>query len=144
MKAGSFWSTVRPLLIPLGVLGCSERVRPVRQGTDDWFRSSVPDERPRILNEELPFRYPIPQYLRRAQGNVTLRLFVDGEGRVVPESTKIVDHAGEPAFDSAALAGAARLRFRPAHRRGTPIAVSLLFPVHFRHPEGARLPGDSL
>lgn len=97
-----------------------------------------------MLNEELPFRYPVPLYLDKVQGNVTLRLFVESDGRVVPDSTSVAEPSGYSALDSAALAGATQLRFRPARRRGTPIAVSLLFPVHFRHPEGQKLPGDSL
>ncbi len=73
-----------------------------------------------------------------------LRLFVDATGTVIPDSTRVAEPSGEPLLDSAAMAGAAQLRFQPARRRGLPLAVVMLFPVHFRHPEGARLPGDSL
>jgi TonB family protein len=132
------------LVIPLVLLGCSERTRATRQGVDGWFRSGMPDERPQMLNDELPFRYPVPLYLQKVQGNVTLRLFVDATGTVLPDSTRIEEPSGHAAFDRAALVGAGALRFRPARRRGTPIAVSLLFPVHFRHPEGVTSPGDSL
>ncbi len=97
-----------------------------------------------MLNESLPFQYPVAQYLRRMQGNVTLRLFVDAAGQVIDDSTRIERPSGVTAFDSAALAGAAQLRFRPARRRGAAIAVAMLFPVHFRHPELPTLPGDSL
>jgi TonB family protein len=137
---------VHALLIPLTVLGCSERARTARQGGGGWFnaRAEMPDERPQMLNEEVPFRYPVSLYLQRVQGNVTLRLFVDAEGRVVSDSTRILEASGHMALDSAALAGAARLQFRPARRGGTPIPVSLLYPVHFRHPEGRLPAGDSL
>jgi protein TonB len=104
----------------------------------------MPDELPQIANAELPFRYPIPLFLQKIQGNVLLRLFVSPDGRVVTDSTRVVESSGQAALDSAALAGSAQLQFRPARRRGVPIAVSLLFPVHFRHPEGPRLPGDTL
>lgn len=104
----------------------------------------MPDERPQMLNDELPFRYPVPQYQAREQGNVLLRLFVDTSGRVVSDSTRVVEASGHGALDSAALAGASRLRFRAARRRGTPIPVSLLFPVHFRHPGGMPPRADSL
>jgi protein TonB len=97
-----------------------------------------------MLNETLPFQYPVAQYLNRLQGNVTLRLFVDSAGVVVTDSTRIEHPSGIAAFDSAALAGVASLRFRPARRRGTPIAVAMLFPVHFRHPEVQVSPVDSL
>jgi TonB family protein len=104
----------------------------------------MPDERPQMLNDDVPFRYPVSLYLNKIQGNVLLRLFVAADGRVVPDSTRIIEPSGHPALDSAALAGASRLRFRAARLRGTSIPVSLLFPVHFRHPEGPKLPGDSL
>jgi protein TonB len=104
----------------------------------------MPDERPQMLNDELPFRYPVALYRQKVQGNVTLRLFVESDGRVVPDSTRIAEPSGHAAFDSAALAGASRLRFRPARLRGRPVPVALLYPVHFRHPEGAPLPADTL
>lgn len=143
---------IRSLLIPLCVLGssslgCSERARQARQGSDSWFRrtvvSAMPDERPRMLNDELPFRYPVSEYLARVQGQVLLRLFVDTSGQVVSDSTRVVEGSGHSALDSAALAGAGRLRFHPARRRGTPVPVSLLYPVHFRLPDGTPPPGDS-
>lgn len=103
-----------------------------------------PDVAPVMRNAELPFRYPAAQYVKRVQGNVTLRLFVDEGGHVVPESTRVEESSGVPALDSAALAGARELAFTPAMLRGRPIPISILFPVYFRHPEAAPLPGDSL
>ena len=135
------WRVTVLLLLYLATVSCSERTRPRSIG---WWKPSEPDELPQMLNVDLPFRYPVALYLRRVQGNVMLRLHVDQTGRVVPESTRVVESSGQSSLDSAALAGVARLRFRPAHRRGAAVAVSLLFPVHFRHPEGPRLPGDSL
>ncbi len=104
----------------------------------------MPDVRPQMLNEELPFRYPVPEYQAGVQGNVLLRLFVDSSGRVVPDSTRLVEPSGHGALDRAALLGASQLQFRPARRSGIPIPVSLLFPVHFRHPGAPPLRGDSL
>ena len=129
--------------MPLTLLGCSERARQARQpraGSDAWLRNAslldLPDERPQILNGELPFRYPVAQYVAGVQGEVLLRVFVDSGGNVVADSTRLVEPSGHAALDSAALAGASQLRFRAARRGGVPIAVSLLFPVHFRHPGG--------
>ena len=135
------WRSAMLLLLYLVAANCSERPRPRSLG---WWKPAEPDELPQILNADLPFRYPVALYLRRVQGNVMLRLHVDQSGRVVPESTRVVESSGQASLDSAALAGVDRLRFRPARRRGAAVAVSLLFPVHFRHPEGSRLPGDSL
>jgi TonB family protein len=140
----------RFLLMPLILLGCSERARQARQarpGSDAWLRTAsvldLPDERPQILNGELPFRYPVASYAAGVQGEVLLRVFVDSGGTVVADSLRLVERSGHPALDSAALAGATRLRFRAARRGGAPIAVSRLFPVHFKRP-GALTPRDSL
>ncbi|GAB1343302.1 hypothetical protein MASR1M101_24290 [Gemmatimonas sp.] len=136
------------LLVSLATLGCSERARQARQGSDGWLGSAslsaMPDERPQMLNAQLPFQYPVPEYLARVEGNVMLRLFVDSTGRVVPDSTRVVEPSGHGALDRVALAGAAQLRFVPARRRGTAIPVSLLYPVHFRLPGGVPLRADSL
>jgi TonB family protein len=103
-----------------------------------------PDEMPSLVNADLPFRYPAALYTRRIQGNVTLRIFIDRDGRVAPDSTIVDEPSGYPALDSAAIAGAPDLHFVPAKVHGDPIAVSILFPVYFRHPEARPLPGDSV
>lgn len=96
-----------------------------------------------MINTELPFHYPGALYARKAQGNVTLRLFVDSTGQTVPDSTKVEESSGQLAFDSAAVAGSRDLRFVPAKLRGEPMGMTILFPVYFRHPEAPALPGDS-
>ncbi len=115
------------------------RLPPLFQGA-----ASQPDEAPSMLNTELPFRYPAAMYARRVQGNVTLRLHLDRDGLVRAESTRIEEPSGHPALDSAALKGAQELRFVPAKLRGEPMAATVLFPVYFRHPEAAPLPGDTI
>jgi protein TonB len=104
---------------------------------------SRPDVAPVMLTRD-PIRYPASMYGQRAQGNVTLRIFIDSVGRVHPESTQVVESSGAPAFDSAAVAGVRDLRFAPAKRKGTPVSVSVLFPVYFRHPQAPPVPGDSV
>ena len=104
----------------------------------------TPDEPPALVTAELPFRYPAELYARRAQGNVTLRLYIDRDGHVVPESTRIDEPSAFAAFDSAALRGSESLRFVPAKLHGDPVPVAVLFPVYFRHPEAKPLPGDTV
>ena len=104
-----------------------------------------PDDPPSLINSaDPPFHYPVGLYARKAQGNVTLRLFIDVNGRPVPDSTRIEESSGQEAFDSAAVAGAADLHFVPAKLHGDPIGMTILFPVYFRHPEAPALPGDSI
>jgi TonB family protein len=103
-----------------------------------------PDELPVMLNRDPPFRYPAPLYARKIQGNVTLRLFIDRDGRIRPESTRVQESSGYASFDSSAVTGSQDLRFMPAKLNGEPMAVSILFPVFFRHPEASPLPGDTV
>lgn len=102
-----------------------------------------PDEMPAVVNADLPFRYPAALYARKVQGNVTLKLVIDRDGRVLGDSTRVDESSGYAALDSAALTGSRDLRFVPAKLHGEPIPISILFPVFFRHPEARPLPGDS-
>jgi len=103
-----------------------------------------PDVLPVMLNKELPFRYPPSLYSKKVQANVTLRVFIDKEGSIVPESTHVAETSGFAPMDSAAVKGSNELRFIPAKTRGQPVPVSILFPVYFRHPEAPPLPGDTI
>jgi TonB family protein len=106
--------------------------------------ASTPDEVPKMLNTDLPFRYPAALYARKVQGNVTLRLHVDRDGLVRPDSTRIEESSGYAALDSAAVKGSQDLRFVPAKLHGAPMPVTILFPVYFRHPQAHALPGDTI
>ena len=103
-----------------------------------------PDEPPVVVNAELPFRYPPALYARKIQGNVTLRLFIDRDGKPRNDSTRVEESSGLESLDSAAVRGSQELRFVPAKLHGEPMAVSVLFPVYFRHPEANPLPGDTI
>jgi len=103
-----------------------------------------PDEAPKMLNKELPFHYPPALYAKKVQGNVTLRLFIDRDGRVRPDSTQVVESSGYASFDSAAIRGSQELQFVPAKTKGEAQAVTILFPVYFRFPGAPPLPGDTV
>jgi TonB family protein len=104
----------------------------------------LPDELPVMLNREPPFQYPAALFAQKIQGNVTLRIFIDRHGRVRPESTRVEASSGYASLDSSAVTGTHDLRFRPAKLNGQPMAVSILFPVFFRHPGASPLPGDTV
>ncbi len=103
-----------------------------------------PDVAPVMLNKELPFRYPPALYAQKVQGNVTLRIFIDREGAIIPDSTRIAETSGFTALDSAAMKGSRELKFEPAKTQGQPVPVSILLPVFFRHPDAPPLAGDSI
>ena len=103
-----------------------------------------PDVAPVMLNRELPFRYPPALFAQKVQGNVTLRIYIDRSGAIVPESTHVAETSGFNALDSAAVKGSRELKFDPAKTQGQPVPVSILLPVFFRYPGAPPLPGDSV
>ena len=89
-------------------------------------------EAPVALNPDVPIAYPPALFDQKVEGDVTLRLFVDSTGKLIPESTRVAEASGYPALDSAALAGSATLRFAPGKRHGVAVATAFLQPVEFR------------
>jgi len=127
----------------VAAIGCVDGTG-IRRRVERLIGSRAPDVAPILANAETPFRYPPALWAQRLQGNVTLHLFVDTLGLPVVDSTRVAMSSGMVLFDSAAVAGARDLHFRPATRRGNPVGVSLLLPVFFRHPDAPPLPGDSV
>lgn len=140
MKSGPSCVVAMALLC---TVGCADR-NTKRAVQAFHVGAAHPDEEPKVLNTELPFRYPAALYARRIQGNVTLRLHVDTTGEVNPDSTRIEESSGYASLDSAAVKGSSDLRFVPAKLHGDPVAITVLFPVYFRHPEAHPLPGDTI
>ena len=84
--------------------------------------------------------YPPALLEQGIEGRVLLRLYVDAQGKLVGDSTRIAESSGYPALDSAAVQGAPSLRFSPALRRGRPVSAPFLQPVHFRNPRNRSAP----
>lgn len=129
------------LLLLMGAAGCKKG-----EGSNLPFQTvgRQPDVAPVMLNKELPFRYPPALYAQKVQGNVTLRIYIDSNGAIVSDSTRVAETSGFSALDSAAMKGSRDLKFDPAKTRGQPVPVSILLPVFFRHPDAPPLPGDSI
>ncbi len=137
----------RLMLVGAILVACSACIdqKTARKAIEGIQGSGVePDVLPVILNEELPFRYPVSLYDRQVQGNVTLRIHVDSTGGVVADSTAVIESSGYSGLDSAAVLGSRELRFSPALLHGRPMSVSILLPVFFRHPDAKPLPGDTV
>lgn len=145
MSPTSTWR-IRPLLLlaSCAALACSDHETSQKVAQAFQAGASAPDEVPKMLNTELPFRYPAALYARKVQGNVTLRLRIDRDGQVSADSTRIEESSGYSALDSAAVKGSQELHFIPAKLRGEPMPVTILFPVYFRHPDAHALPGDTI
>lgn len=118
----------------LGVARCGKTPPPDQAASGGT--GAPPDQEPPVaINGDSPIQYPPRLYDQRVEGDVVLRLFVDSTGRLRPESSGVAEGSGYPGLDSAALAGARRLRFAPARRHGLPIATAFLQPIEFRHPQ---------
>jgi protein TonB len=131
------------IVLALVGVGCIDK-KDAKKMIEALQSSLVPDSLPVMQNTELPFKYPPELYAQKVQGNVTLRIHIDASGAVRPESTSVVESSGYAALDSAAVSGSRALHFKPAFAKGSPLAISVLFPVYFRHPQAAPLPGDTL
>lgn len=119
----------RALLLVTAV-GCGGRSE---QSEGQNGQAAPPESEPPVaLNADMPIAYPPTLYEQRVEGDVTLRLFVDSTGRLIPESTRVAEPSGFAALDSAAIAGSARLRFAPGKRNGIAVATAFLQPVEFR------------
>jgi TonB family protein len=123
------------MLALVAVLGCGDRsVGTVALGDHQPAAESTADQPPVAINPVTPMTYPPALLEQGIEGRVLLRLFVDAQGNLIPDSTRLAESSGYPALDSAALGGAKDLRFSPALRNGRAIAAPFLQPVHFRHP----------
>ncbi len=92
-------------------------------------------EPPVVTNPEAPVVYPEDLYEDQVEGLVHLHLFINEDGTIVPESTRVEESSGFAQLDSAALQSVDLLRFAPAQRDGVPVATAFVQPVHFRHPD---------
>ena len=125
----------------LAIAGCG---KPAGQGDSFQTVGRQPDVAPVMLNKELPFKYPPALFAQKVQGNVTLRIYIDRAGQIVPDSTHVAETSGFSALASAAVKGLRDLKFQPATTQGQPVPVSILLPVFFRYPGAPPLPGDSV
>jgi len=114
--------------------GCGREAPPGQTGSAAQSGAPPDQEPPVALNGDSPIQYPPRLYEQKVEGDVVLRLFVDSSGRLFAESSRVAESSGYPALDSAALAGARKLRFAAGRRHGLPVATAFLQPIEFRHP----------
>ena len=130
--------------VALGVVlaGCtSHDDGTVALGSEQPVVTDEPVDLPPVaINPVSPMIYPQALLEQGIEGRVLLRLYVDAQGKLVGDSTRIAESSGYPALDSAAVQGAPSLRFSPALRRGRPVSAPFLQPVHFRNPRNRSAP----
>ena len=136
------WAWIAAAGAALAVLACGRE-------DDGSFRiststpvatSSDADQPPVAINPVSPVEYPVPLLEQGIEGRVLLRLYADSLGALVTDSTRVSESSGYPALDSAAVRGAAGLRFSPALRHGRPVGGPFLQPIHFRNPRSQSAP----
>lgn len=120
------------LLLACGAAACGHSSGGAAQGAPP-----PAEEAPVAVNPEVPIAYPAALFERGVDGEVKLRLFADSTGKLVAESTRILESSGYPAMDSAAVAGASKLKFAPGKRHGLPVATAFQQAIEFRHPSSA-------
>ncbi len=130
------------LALPAAFAGCMDRDL-AQRSVDMLAGPSEVDSLP-VLRSPPAVRYPPELYEQRVEGSVTLRIHIDNNGLVVPESTMVIAPSEHAAFDSAAVRGAQHLSFYPAQLNGQPVGVNIQLPIVFRPPEQPPLPGDTL
>jgi TonB family protein len=130
------------LALALVLTACSRRDDgTVALGTEQPAATDEPVDLPPVaINPVSPMIYPPALLEQGIEGRVLLRLYVDSQGKLVGDSTRIAESSGYPALDSAAVQGAPSLRFSPALRRGRPVPAPFLQPVHFRNPRNRSAP----
>ena len=131
--------------IVVALAGCHGSAPRADSATGGGQAAPPPEsEAPVALNPNVPIAYPPALFDQKVEGDVTLRLFVDSTGKLIPESTRVTEPSGYPALDSAALAGASAPRFAPAKRHGIPVATAFLQPVEFRQVGTTRAGGGTV
>jgi protein TonB len=89
---------------------------------------------PTPLYGEIPIEYPLQLWDADVEGETLLRVRVTEMGTV--DSVEVLERSGYPAFDSAAVRGALRLRYSPARRGDRRITVWAKVPVQFVKRDG--------
>jgi|SRR5690625_110703 len=98
--------------------------------------ANEPVELPELLDAEAPIEFPVELWDQGIEGEARVMVHVTSDGAV--DTLYIEESSGYPEFDSAAIAGAENLRFRPGRRGDKRIDHWVVLPVRFTK-EGAEL-----
>jgi protein TonB len=88
------------------------------------------EDRDPVCVSELRVPYPLGSRLRGEEGNVTLAVKVDADGRV--KDVTVVESSGYHGLDAAAAAAVRKAPFSPAHRHGQAAEGVTMLVVRFR------------
>lgn len=97
--------------------------------------ANAPIEWPELLPDHPAIAYPVELWDQGIEGEALLLVRVDEEGAV--DSVTVERTSGHAAFDSAAVAGARGLRFRPGRKGDEGVSLWVRLPVKFTRAGGA-------
>lgn len=124
----------RILLACSCMAGCADTVHPGRAG----LRLGLEEGplRPPAAEEADVFEFPRSAWEQGIGGTTVLRIMISADGTV--DSAIVVESSGFRPLDSAAVANAAKLRYRPAEQGGEAV------PIWGRLPVIYPLPGETV
>ena len=96
-----------------------------------------PAEPPVPMPDPSPVEYPVTLWDQRVEGETEVLIHVDERGDV--DSVLVSRGSGYAEFDSAALAGARKLRFTPGRRGDRRVAMWTKIPIRFDQDSTATL-----
>lgn len=122
---------VRMLLACSCVAGCADTVNPGRAG----LRLGLEEGplRPPAAVEADVFEFPRSAWEQGIGGTTVLKIMIAADGTV--DSAIVLESSGFRPLDSAAVANAAKLRYRPAEQGGEAVPIWGRLPVIYPLPE---------
>jgi TonB family protein len=115
------------LSVALGAKGSAQTPEAAQVGAAPQVEAAGGITPPRLTKQTKP-KYPRAAFDNKIQGDVVVELLIDTKGRVA--KTRVVQSV--PGLDEAAVECVREWRFRPALKRGKPIATVAKVPVTFR------------
>ncbi len=102
----------------------------VRDEAQDFLMVAEVRAKPKFF----PPQPAMPSYIARARVDVTtvIHFFVDEQGDVDPNRTKIHQSSGYPELDEIAVDWAKKIKFHPALNRGEPVKMQMAIPIQWK------------
>ena len=127
-------SLVVAICVVVLAAACADTVTPIL-GSLKIGSAASPFYMPVMENEQLPFEYPKSAWEEGVGGETLIKIHISATGLV--DSVRVEASSGHAGLDSAAVAGALQLRYRPARQGDYPVAVWGVLPVRYPMPEQA-------
>jgi TonB family protein len=121
----------RVLIVCSFFASCADTVNPGRAGLRLGLEEG-PLRPPAALESDV-FEFPRSAWEEGIGGTTVLKIMIDVDGTV--DSAMVLESSGFRPLDSAAVANAARLRYRPAEQGGEAVPIWGRLPVIYALPE---------